>query len=362
MGKDITDKEKELDDTYNKTAGYGIVNSVQNALGTQPGNTFSRRTVNLQTNPQERYDKNLIFSDQFDGNEIDASKWKHEISASGGGNWEFQIYSPEQVNSFIKDNVLYLRPTLTAEKFGEEFLYHGILDVEEIWGECTNTKFYGGYRDSKYGMISPVMSAKLMLQEKFSFRYGRAEVEAKMPKGDWIRPSIQLLPRDNVYGEWPSSGQIVMAESRGNLNYGRIGVENVTCTLHWGTQWNENRWEMTTGQKLGVDDVPVMTSVTPIGGYFKKGFFDGDNIWCDGGKNAPFDREFSLQFSLAVGGTNDYFPDFVQNVGYEKPWCNRDPRAAKKFYESRDKWRDTWNGEDAALKIRSVKIWSDKIS
>jgi Glycosyl hydrolases family 16 len=44
----------------------------------------------------------------------------------------------------------------------------------------------------------------------------RLEVEAKLPRGDWIWPAVWLLPEDDAYGRWPASGEIDMLESRGN--------------------------------------------------------------------------------------------------------------------------------------------------
>jgi|SRR5579859_1721463 len=40
-------------------------------------------------------------------------------------------------------------------------------------------------------------------------------------------------------------------------------------------------------------------------------------------KSTPFDQEFYLILSLAVGGTNSYFPDAMGN----KPWVDASPRA-----------------------------------
>lgn len=37
----------------------------------------------------ERFRNNLVFSDDFD--DFDLRKWKHEITMSAGGNWEFQV-------------------------------------------------------------------------------------------------------------------------------------------------------------------------------------------------------------------------------------------------------------------------------
>jgi beta-glucanase (GH16 family) len=55
------------------------------------------------------------------------------------------------------------------------------------------------------------------MEESFNMRYGRVEVMAKLPKGDWIWPGIWLLPKGDVYRQWPASGEIDIVESRGNL-------------------------------------------------------------------------------------------------------------------------------------------------
>jgi len=84
----------------------------------------------------------------------------------------------------------------------------------ELWGgspadECTGNFFYGCSRTSDGNhYINPVMSGKLTTVNSFSFTYGRVEVRAKLPKGDWLWPAIWCLPRYNEYGEWPASGEI----------------------------------------------------------------------------------------------------------------------------------------------------------
>jgi len=39
-------------------------------------------------------------------------------------------------------------------------------------------------------IINPVRSARLTTAQKVSIKYGRVEIVAKMPKGDWLFPSI----------------------------------------------------------------------------------------------------------------------------------------------------------------------------
>lgn len=85
-------------------------------------------------------------------------------------------------------------------------------------------------------------------------------------------------------------------------------------------------------------------------GQFGEGTF---NPWQGEPNAAPFNREFHIILNLAVGGTNSYFPD-----GFGKPWSNTDSHSVNQFYNSKDQWYPTWNGEDAALKVDSIKYWN----
>ena len=38
---------------------------------------------------------------------------------------------PILLHSYVRDGVLYLIPTLTADEFGEDFLYNGFIDLTE---------------------------------------------------------------------------------------------------------------------------------------------------------------------------------------------------------------------------------------
>jgi beta-glucanase (GH16 family) len=65
-------------------------------------------------------------------------------------------------------------------------------------------------------IINPVRSARLSTKGKKTITYGKVEVVAKMPQGDWLWPAIWMMPENSTYGEWPRSGEIDIAESRGN--------------------------------------------------------------------------------------------------------------------------------------------------
>lgn len=82
--------------------------------------------------------------------------------------------------------------------------------------------------------------------EAFSFKYGRVEISAKLPTGDWLWPALWLMPKHSVYGGWPRSGEIDLMEARGNRQMfagdTHIGVEQYGSTLHFGTEWYNSAW------------------------------------------------------------------------------------------------------------------------
>ena len=330
----------------------------------------------------------LIFSDNF--KHFNITRWKHEITLGGGGNWEFQYYDNNRSNSYVKDGVLYIEPSFLIDDIGEGRLRGGYnLD---LWGSqpanlCTGPQFYGCFRTSGAGgnILNPIRSARIRTAESFNFKYGRVEVKAQLPKGDWLWPAIWLLPTNNQYGTWPASGEIDIMESRGNgVDYPAGGVNTFGSTVHWGPFYGQDSFRMTHATKQAkngsdfaqdfhtygliwnatyigtyLDDPENTVLSVPINQTFWKlgnwSDTDLDNPWVNGGQNAPFDQEFYLIMNLAVGGVNGYFPDNMGN----KPWHNSSRHAVNEFWNARNEWQPTWNGKDAAaaLKIDSVKIW-----
>ncbi len=53
----------------------------------------------------------IVFQDNFD--ELDFTKWKHDITLAGGGNWEFELYDNNRSTTFVKDGKLNIKPVLT---------------------------------------------------------------------------------------------------------------------------------------------------------------------------------------------------------------------------------------------------------
>ncbi|KAI9291307.1 lipopolysaccharide and beta-1,3-glucan binding protein [Neoconidiobolus thromboides FSU 785] len=326
----------------------------------------------------------LIFEDNFDT--FNLKNWRHDITLGGGGNWEFQHYTNNRTSSYVKNGALHIRPVLTSDTIGEAAVMNG--GNMDIWGnspnyQCTGNAFYGCQRSSNgQNIINPIQSALIRSSNKFSFTYGKVEVRAKLPKGDWIWPAIWMLPADHAYGNWPASGEIDIMEARGNdNNYGAGGRNQVATTLHWGPSWDFNKYTMTTasyklpnGQSFSDDfhtytlewnptsivsrvDNNIVLNLPIQNSFWSKGQFPGslNNPWQNQPNSAPFNQEFYLIFNVAVGGTNGYFPEGVGN----KPWSNQSPTAAKDFYSQKNSWYNTWPNDDSrALQIDYVRVWS----
>ena len=75
---------------------------------------------------------------------------------------------------------------------------------QEIFKKLKFSKFFQKFQ--QFLQIKKAHSARLRTVNSFTCRYCRVEVEAKLPKGDWIWPAIWMLPKHLSYGKWPASG------------------------------------------------------------------------------------------------------------------------------------------------------------
>ena len=303
-------------------------------------------TVSGTNAPSSFCSGDVIFEDNFDSLEL--AKWKHEITLGGGGNWEFQWYVNNRSNSYAENGNLHLKPTLTSEIYGEDFLTKNRVIIPPE--QCTQSNWYGCDRQGTVDhIINPIQSARVSTWDSFRFKYGMLEIRAKMPAGDWLWPALWLMPRDSTYGSWPASGEIDVMEGRGNREMfdgeTNVGVKQGGVTLHYGPRWDVNGWSKAhasknkdegfnndfhlykflwtpIGLKFWYDDDQVLN--VPVGeGFWKRGDFGTSglpNPWLKGSPTAPFDQEFYIIMNLATGGTNNYFGDSWTNKPHPKPW------------------------------------------
>ncbi|MFN8958848.1 MAG: glycoside hydrolase family 16 protein [Hyphomonadaceae bacterium] len=241
----------------------------------------------------------LIWSDEFDGTAIDASKWSHAVDCWGGGNNEKQCYTERPENSFVKDGNLVIQARKERRR-------GYALPVEQRTNKAARAQ----------EVTLPYSSAKLVTKGKADWRYGRISVRARLPQGQGTWPAIWLLPADEVYGPWAASGEIDIMEA---VNLGEPcancpgGVENtILGTLHYGGAWPKNTFLSKTTPLVGrlddfhtytldwdagkmvwsIDGVPYATQ-TPATWHVDQS---------PSRPSAPFDQKFYLILNLAIGG------------------------------------------------------------
>ncbi|KAF8509095.1 hypothetical protein JB92DRAFT_2948891 [Gautieria morchelliformis] len=340
----------------------------------------------------------LIMEDNFDTFSVDTpgATWMREVDLGGFGNGDFEMTTPLPANAFVNNSALHILPTLTALSIpgGNASVFDGY--TYNATG-CTSTNFEGtgcGARSNLTSgtIINPVMSARLTTRQSHSIRYGKVEIRAKMPLGDWLWPALWMLPVNETYGPWPMSGEIDIVESRGNgPQYPAQGNNFVRGSLNWGPTfalnavsktfgwWEQRRSSYSQGfhtyslewtpdfLRIFVDTrLNHMLDLRFDRPFFDRGHFPPTiqnnsqivalpNPWLNRPNSAPFDQPFFLILNVAVGGTNGWFPD---NMG-GKPWVDGSQTAMRDFALAQDKWYSTWptNPEDRAMVIDYVKMW-----
>ncbi|KAK9430856.1 concanavalin A-like lectin/glucanase domain-containing protein [Lipomyces doorenjongii] len=341
----------------------------------------------------QNYKYCTVLEDTFDEGFLNTTIWTHDVQVGGFGNGEFEWTTSSLNNSFVRDGKLYIVPTFTADVIGEDNMMNGYTVNLTKAGTCTSTadSDCAVRSNSTLGdMIPPIMSARLLTRKFANVRYGKVEVRAKLPQGDWLWPAIWMMPTDSVYGPWPASGEIDICESRGNDHtYPAGGVNVMSSTLHWGpTAALDRYWKTHSTLALkrntfadgfhtfGLEwsDKYIMTYLdgrlrqaiyhkfaTPFWTYgtFPSTYHNGSIVsdpWPGDDLEAPFDQEFYLILNVAVGGTNGWFPDNQGN----KPWNNDDRQTAMcSFWNAREKWQQTWGNEGSrGMIVDSVKIYS----
>jgi beta-glucanase (GH16 family) len=224
----------------------------------------------------------LVWSDEFDGEELNAERWSPNIWPARKVNDEDQAYTSREKNIRLEDGMLII------EAHKED------------------------YEGAAY------TSGRVHSSGKGDFLYGRFEVRAKLPYGKGSWPAIWMLPSDpykysttceegedwqgsSTCDAWPNSGEIDIMEHVGyqmghihgtvhNEAYywakweqrkGRILVDDVDEAFHvYSLEWSPERID------IFVDDSHYFTYVNEGSGW---------NVW-------PYDEPFHLILNIAVGG------------------------------------------------------------
>ncbi|KAL1717741.1 hypothetical protein EV715DRAFT_253572 [Schizophyllum commune] len=339
----------------------------------------------------------LLMEDDFDSGDLNTDNWGYDIELGGFGNGEFQITTKDNV--FVRDGNLYIHPTLTSESIdgGYDSLFDG--GSWDLGDDCTTsnkTACSVKANADRKRVVNPVLSGRINTKGKAEMTYGRVEVRAKLPSGDWLWPAIWMLPVDanGTYGDWPVSGEIDIMEARGNseeypaqgrnyarssLNYGPLqsvmnkiygwySVKHGTLADGFHTyafEWDSQFMRFYTDSRLNA--MLEIRTRNDKESFWTRGDFPEtaqngsaqvvvENPYEGSWPNAPFDKPFYLIIDVAAGGTSGWFPD---NKG-DKPWYDGSLTAMYDFAKAQDTWSATWpdSEEDRSFRIDSVKMYS----
>lgn len=202
-----------------------------------------------------------VFFDEFNVDGApDSSKWGYDLGNNNGwGNNEAQYYTNRTQNAVVSNGTLKINLIKEA---------------------------YQGYNYT---------SARLLSKGKYSMKYGKVEIRAKIPSGGGTWPALWMLG-DNIDSVgWPACGEIDIMEHVGNqlnrifgtLHYpGRSGgnadgasvmISNATTEFHiYSMEWNASNIKIYVDNQL---------------------FFTYNN-----NPNSPFNQNFFFIMNVAMGG------------------------------------------------------------
>jgi beta-glucanase (GH16 family) len=228
--------------------------------------------------PQTYDGMTLVWSDEFDGSTINEADWTFETGGNGWGNNELEFYRRENAE-----------------------IYQGSLMI---------TAKKESFSASQY------TSARMVTKDKQTFKYGRVDIRAALPKGQGIWPALWML--GNNIGEvgWPKCGEIDIMEMVGGS-----GNKNKTVygTLHWESG----------GQRVCTCDKPGYTLPS---GIFNDEFHVFSIVWNSSNITWYVDDVQFNQISVTPADLNEFHEQFffIFNLAVGGNWPGS-PDATTKF-------------------------------
>ncbi len=214
----------------------------------------------------------LIWNDEFNGTELDTDVWKYETGtgSNGWGNNELQYYRKE--NTSVQDGYL-------------------IIEAKK--------ESFGGRNYT---------SSRLITEGNKSFKYGRIDIRAALPKGQGIWPALWMLGSNFGTAGWPACGEIDIMEMIG----GEGNDNTVHGTVHWDHAGSYASYgnSQTLASGIFADKFHVFTLVwtaSTIEWFVDDVRFNVIDI--TPAELSEFQEKFFFIFNVAVGGNWPGSPD-----------------------------------------------------
>jgi len=232
---------------------------------------------------------NLLWHDEFDGDQLNLDIWTREVREPGWTNNELQEYRDSEENAYVKDGCLVLQAIKTKTESGADYYTSG----------------------------------KVNSQNKADFMYGKVIIRAKVPEGQGLWPAGWMMPTDEQhYGQWPTCGEIDIFETLGHI------TNTAHQTVHYGKPHGQQQGtKVLDNGKFSDDfhDYSVEWEPGEMRFYIDDELILTVNDWnssADGVTDfdypAPFNQTFFVQLNLAVGGDWPGNPDETTNFDNAK--------------------------------------------
>lgn len=156
-----------------------------------------------------------------------------------------------------------------------------------------------------------------------------------MPSGDWLRPSIWLLPK--VVG---SRKGVIVVESRGNKILLDKALKDVgSSQIKSSTPTKSHTKTSLPGFDDGLHTYKFIWTKDSIQFSVDGVIYSEVDAVKLTQEAKDLDEDVYLLMNLGVGGNN-----FGDNIDTSvKPWIDDDPLAATAFWNQKDKWLTTWD-------------------
>ena len=212
----------------------------------------------------------MVWSDEFNGSELDESVWGYNTGGSGWGNRELQYYTTRTENIRVKD---------------------GCLEIEARKEE---------YQGNQY------TSARILSKNKKTFTYGKIESRIKFPGGKGTWPAFWMMGNS---GGWPNCGEIDIIEHVGSMDArASFALHTVLKNGTKGNNWAKTQWfdsplsedfhiygvEWAQEEKDGKDVIRFTVDGVQYAEVWEEQI-DNNDSW-------PFNKPFFIIYNLAIGG------------------------------------------------------------
>jgi beta-glucanase (GH16 family) len=210
----------------------------------------------------------LVWSDEFDADNVNTNDWTFETGANGWGNQELQNYT----------------------NGGNVYQSLGKLVIE-----------------AKQESANSYTSTRMITKGKQKFKYGRVDIRAKLPRGQGLWPALWMLGENISSVGWPKCGEIDIMELVGHE------PNKVHGTAHWanpnGDRAQYGGAKLLSSGEFG-DEFHVFSIIwddQSIKWYLDDTLYNTLNITA--ADLTEFHEEFFFIFNVAVGGEWPGNPD-----------------------------------------------------